>query len=146
MPPSFRLILPAIAALIVGVMIGLLIHFHPPRKPGNIPAPAPTPDQAVLEQRGVAFVEMLTAGKFPEATQWFDPTMAAGLSAPALGTEWHQLDIGGKYLGHDAPHLAQEAQYYSVYVPCRWEKNKVDIKVVFNAAGKVSGLWVAPYD
>ena len=142
---SLRFILPVAAALTLGIMIGILIHFHPPQIAGNTPAPGPTPDAEVLKQRGVAFMELLTAGKFPEATTWFDPTMSAVLSAPALGTEWHQLDIGGKYLGHDAPHIAQEGQYYSVYVPCRWEKNKVDIKVVFNAAGKVSGLWVVPY-
>jgi predicted Ser/Thr protein kinase len=110
------------------------------------PSPASTPDEGALQHRGVQFVELLIAGKFDDAIKWFDPTMSGAMNAQMLGMEWHQLDIGGKFLGHDSPHMDQEAQFQCVFVPCRWEHNKVDIKVVFNSAGKVSGLWVVQYD
>ena len=51
---------------------------------------------------------------------------------------------GGKYLGHDAPRQEAYGEFTLVYVPCRWERNRVDLKVVYNKAGKVSGLWIVP--
>lgn len=45
----------------------------------------------------------------------------------------------------DSPRRDRESGYTVVYVPCRWQRNRLDAKVVFGADGKISGLWmVAP--
>jgi len=51
---------------------------------------------------------------------------------------------GGKYQGHDTPRLEVIGAFTAVYVPCRWERNRVDLKVVYGKDGKVTGLWAVP--
>ena len=100
---------------------------------------------ALLPQRAVAFTDLLAKGDFAQARAEFDATMSAAMSEQALATVWAQLETGGgKYLGHDAPRQEAYGEFTLVYVPCRWERNRVDLKVVYNKAGKVSGLWIVP--
>jgi len=99
-----------------------------------------------LKKRGNAFVDLLAAGKFPEATAQFADVMRNAMPEAKLAGLWHQLETtGGKFLGADpADRVERNAEFFCVYIPCRWERNQLDLKVVFDLAGKVSGLWMVP--
>jgi predicted Ser/Thr protein kinase len=104
---------------------------------------APNNSAALLQQSAVAFTDLLAKGDFAKARAEFDATMTAAMSEQALATVWAQLAAGGgKYLGHDAPRQETFGEFIIVYVPCRWERTRLDLKVVYNKAGKVSGLWI----
>ncbi|MCE9613831.1 MAG: protein kinase [Lentisphaerae bacterium] len=101
---------------------------------------------APLQKRALALVAMLAGGKFAEARSEFDDAMRAAMPEAKLMEVWKQLaDAGGKFLGADsATRVEGVPDCICVYVPCRWERNRVDLKVVFNLAGQVSGLWITP--
>ncbi|XHR31300.1 MAG: protein kinase [Chthoniobacteraceae bacterium] len=108
----------------------------------NAVPPQPSPD---MKNRAVAFVDLLAKGDFAKARSEFDATMSGAMSEQMLGNVWAQLGSGGgKYLGHGAPRQETFQGYIITYVPCRWERMQVDLKIVYNRAGKVSGLWVVP--
>jgi hypothetical protein len=105
---------------------------------GMAEAAAPSGD---LKKRGTDFVDLLVAGKFADAEKQFAEVMRAAMPEASLAGTWRQLDAGGKFVGHDPARVQSEAGFACVYVPCHWERNQLDIKVVFDGAGKVSGLW-----
>ena len=100
----------------------------------------------VFKKRGIAFVDLLATGKFTDATAQFADVMRNAMPEAKLAGLWHQLETtGGKFLGADpAARIERKAEFFCVYVPCRWERNRLDIKVVFDLAGNVSGLWMVP--
>ena len=107
--------------------------------------PAASESLEELKERAVAFVDLLARGDFARAHSEFDATMSAAMSEQMLTTVWGQLESsGGKYQGHDAPRLEVFGKFTIVYVPCRWERARLDLKVVYDKAGKVTGLWVEP--
>jgi hypothetical protein len=115
----------------------------PPHGPSWGPgASAPSQD---MKNRAVAFVDLLAKGDFAKAHSEFDTAMNAAMSKQMLATVWTQLETsGGKYLGHDAPRQEAFEGFIIVYVPCRWERAQLDLKVVYDKAGKVTGLWGVP--
>ncbi len=75
----------------------------------------------------------------------FDETMAEALPAPKLKAAWDSiLRQVGKFEKIAATRAAQEAGYRVVYVTCDFADKPLDVKVVFNAEGWVSGLWFLP--
>ncbi len=99
------------------------------------PSPSPVPGSSAPSQdmktRAVAFVDLLAKGDFAKARAEFDTTMSGAMSEQMLGTVWAQLGSGGgKYLGHDAPREEAFQEFIIVYVPCRWERMQVDLKIV----------------
>ncbi len=109
------------------------------------PSPVPAAPSGDMKTRAVAFVDLLAKGDFAKARAEFDATMSSAMSEPMLGNVWAQLGAGGgKYLGHGSPRQEIFQEYIITYVPCRWERMQVDLKIVYNRAGKVSGLWVVP--
>lgn len=117
---------------------------------GLLLTPSQTSGQTGLPQAQLAhlasdFVRKLEEGKFEEATGMFDDQMKSALSTGYLKQIWQQLNQnGGKYNGQGAPAFEKKAAFDVVYIPCLWEKNPIDLKIVFNPAGKISGLWVWP--
>jgi hypothetical protein len=101
----------------------------------------------VFKKRGSEFVDLLSAGKFADASGQLAEVMRNAMAIPEakLAGIWHDLETAnGKYLGHDTPRIERQAEYFCALVPCRWEKAQFDLKVVFDLAGQVSGLWVLP--
>jgi len=97
-----------------------------------------------LQKRAKAFVDLLAKGQFAGATADFDDAMRTAMPEAKLAELWQQLNsAGGKFLGiGPVVRVEQVPEYFCVYVPCRWERNRVDLKIVFNSAGKLSGLWI----
>jgi hypothetical protein len=115
--------------------------------PATTRAAAASQPTAALQKRAAAFVDLLAKHEFAQAVREFDDTMRTALPAGKLAEVWGELEkAGGKFLGADPPARVEEiAQCMAVYVPCRWEHNRLDVKVVFDQGGKINGLWtVAP--
>lgn len=113
--------------------------------PSPSPVSSPSMPSQDMKNEAVAFVDLLAKGDFAKAHSEFDATMSAAMSEQMLATVWGQLESsGGKYQGHDAPRLEVFRGFTIVYVPSRWERARLDLKVVYDKAGKVTGLWVVP--
>lgn len=95
-------------------------------------------------EKGAAFVTLLAEGKFDEAATWFDPTMAAGLPASKLREAWGSLAAHGAYQRQGGTRTATEQGYDVAYVTCIFAQGAVEVKIVLNREGKVSGLWFMP--
>ncbi|MFC1558204.1 DUF3887 domain-containing protein [candidate division KSB1 bacterium] len=98
-----------------------------------------------LEELAKEFVELLVAEDFNEAAKMFDDKMREALPVEKLQKTWEGLI---SQMGSFQKELSAEAEEVKgnklVVVKCQFEKSAIDIRVVFNKAKKVSGLWFAP--
>ena len=91
-------------------------------------------------------VDSMAKGDFASATKHFDAACKAALPAEGLGPVWSQFTAqAGAFKSRTGSREAQEAGYQMVYVTCRFEKTTMDIKVVFDKDGKVTGLGFVPH-
>lgn len=91
------------------------------------------------------FVKLLINEEYEKAVQSFDDTMKDALPADKLASVWQNLITQvGPYKKQLGVRQTKEQGYDIVYVTCEFEKNNADIKVVFNNAKEISGLWVVP--
>ena len=112
----------------------------------NAEAQAPAITDEEFKKHAYDFVALLAAGKFDEASAQFAEAVRPSATGPFLSVSWKQIAaVCGKFLGADpAARVEKSDPYTSVFVPCRWEQKNLDIKVVFDAGGHVSGMWVMP--
>ena len=106
------------------------------------PEPTPSADQAAL---ATEFVDLLVRGDYSKATQAMDATMRAQLGGDKLAEVWKQI-LGqvGAFKSQSGTRAERSGQYDVVYVTCEFEQATLDVKVVFDSARRVSGLWFAP--
>jgi dienelactone hydrolase len=91
-------------------------------------------------------VDSMAKGDFASATKHFDAACKAALPAEGLGPVWSQFTAqAGAFKSRTGSREAQEAGYQMVYVTCQFEKTTMDIKVVFDKDGKVTGLGFVPH-
>lgn len=91
------------------------------------------------------FVELLTKGDFSDATEDFDGTMKRVLPPRKLQAIWTSLVTQvGSFEKQIGIRTGKYGQYDIVFVTCRFERAYIDVKVVFNSEGKISGLSFAP--
>lgn len=107
------------------------------------PQPAGSPEDLVpLAQ---AFVDQLVQGDFAAAESRFDDTMKTALPEAKLKDTWGQLiaQVGAfqKQLG---TRTVEQQGYHIVFVTCQFEQAAIDVRVVFNSQGQISGLFFAP--
>lgn len=101
---------------------------------------APTP-----VERGEAFLRLLEKGSFDEAVKGFDATMAAALPKESLQTTWTGLmGQAGKLKTIDERRTKVDQGMTIVDLICTFEKAPLVCRVVYNAEGKVAGLWFKP--
>lgn len=106
------------------------------------PQPVPPADLAALATQ---FVDRLVREEFGQATEAMDATMKAQLGGDKLAEAWRQI-LGqvGAFKRQAGTHTEKSGAYDVVYVTCEFEQAVLDVKVVFDAAQRVSGLWFAP--
>jgi dienelactone hydrolase len=98
-----------------------------------------------IETAAQTLVEQLAAGKFTEATARFDAQMRESLPPEKLTAVWQGLEAkAGKYRGVKTTTTQLKGAFRVVVLGCTFEKMPLDTKVVFDAAGKISGLYFAP--
>jgi predicted nuclease with TOPRIM domain len=108
--------------------------------------PAEEPDQAAdvqsLKEKAEQLIKLMSEAKFEEATALFDDNMKQSMPAAKLEEVWAQLETaGGQFSGLGESRVENIQGLETVFVPANWEKNKLDFKVVFDAQGRVAGLW-----
>lgn len=98
-----------------------------------------------LEAQARQFIEQLHAGQYDRAVQSFDATMTAVMPARKLQDAWQSLSSkSGAFKEIVGVMTAKQGKFDVAVVTCRFEKHQLDVKVVYDSAGKVAGLWFAP--
>ena len=98
-----------------------------------------------LEGLAKEFVELLAAEDFIEAAKRFDDKMKVALPVEKLQKTWDGLiSQTGSFQKQLSVRVEEVKGNKYAVVTCRFEKSTIDIRVVFNMAKKVSGLWFAP--
>ena len=110
-------------------------------EPRPLPA-APTAPAASSSDRSLAFLQLLIARRFDEATTWFDEGMRAKVSTKHLRTSWDGLVTKhGPFADVTETHVTQDGALSVVELGVRFERATVRVKVVFDAEDRVAGLW-----
>jgi len=91
------------------------------------------------------FVALLAKGDFATAAASFDATMKQAMPPDKLGEAWGQLTAKlGAFQRQTGVRTATEQGYDVAYVTCAFASANADVKVVFDGAGQISGLWLLP--
>jgi len=95
------------------------------------------------------FVTALHAGNFTTAVEQFDATMAAALPVEKLAQTWQALEAQAGSFQRQLDSRTEEATengqaYQAIIITCEFERAKIDVKTVYDAEGKISGLWFLP--
>lgn len=98
-----------------------------------------------LNALGTQFVELLAEEAFADAAGRYDMTMRQALPESKLRQSWEALQRqAGPFKKRLYTRTLKLGGYDVVLVTCQFEQSKVDIKVVLNARGEVSGLFFLP--
>jgi hypothetical protein len=108
------------------------------------PAATMTADER-MEATARAVLSNITAGKYIDAAKDFDTTMMTNLGPTKLGEFAKQLNAQvGAFKSVGTARLTTEEGYRVVVLPATYERANIDVRVVFNADGKVAGLFFRP--
>lgn len=98
-----------------------------------------------LTPLATGFVESLVKEDFANAVKNFDSTMKGVMSEAKLQEVWKELLAqSGSFKKQTGVRQTQEQGFNIVFVTCEFEKSTINIKVVFNNANEISGLWFVP--
>jgi dienelactone hydrolase len=104
---------------------------------------APPGASRVPDAEGI--VDAIVAGKFTAVMSRFDATMKASITEEALRNGWAStLAQVGAFVRRGTAREEPNAQYRAVLIPCEFERGKLDLTVVFDAAGAIAGLSMRP--
>ena len=94
---------------------------------------------------GKEFVELMRQGDFESAVKGFDATMTRVMPAEKLEGAWKStVGSAGPFREQVAARMEKSGQFQIAVVTCRFEKGLLDVKVVFDAEKRITGLWFAP--
>jgi uncharacterized protein len=133
--------------VMIGLIIGLLPLWACTKEAVSTTTTAmnTTTASKSLEEKARAWVGLLVAQKFEEAVQSFDPTMTTLMPAASLQTTWNTLLTQvGDFKEIKNTRTAQQSGYDIVFVTCNFQNAAIDVKVVYDAGGKIAGLFFAP--
>ncbi len=102
-------------------------------------------DRAATEGLANDFVDLLAKDDFAAAAKNFDAVMKMVSGPKKLQKAWKSLIArAGPFRQRLRSRLEKSGTFDVVFVTCRFAKANLDVKVVFNPAGKISGLWFVP--
>ena len=103
------------------------------------------PKAGDLTTQAKGFVELFAKEDYSNAVKSFDNTMKGVMTQDKLKEAWQGLLVqAGSFKRQVGVRQTKEQGFDVVYVTCEFEKAKLDIKVVFNSAKEISGLWFVP--
>ncbi|MCK4250018.1 DUF3887 domain-containing protein [candidate division WOR-3 bacterium] len=103
------------------------------------------PKAGDLTAQAKGFVELFAKEDYSNAVKSFDNTMKGIMTQEKLKEAWQGLLVqAGSFKKQIGVRQTKEQGHDVVYVTCEFEKAKLDIKVVFNSAKEISGLWFVP--
>lgn len=112
--------------------------------PFAAPAAAAQPGEE-LEQKALAFIDNLVQGEFAAATENFDQAMLQALPAERLQSIWEGLvSQFGAYQSTGEIDIQPVNEYTAVIVETHFERGVINLRVVFNSAGQITGFFYVP--
>lgn len=113
------------------------------------PPPATTQSTSASAEKLVpaaqAFVEQMAKGDFAAATSSFDSAMKSAAPEATLKGIWGQLIAKmGAYQKQVGSHTGEVQGYQVVFITTQFEQGTIDIRVVFDKQGKISGMQFVP--
>ena len=107
--------------------------------------PKDAPAAGDLTASAQDLVSLLANEDFATATNDFDSTMEAALPPQKLGQAWQSLIAqAGSFRQQVSTRTEKIASYDVVFVTCEFERATMDIKVAFDSARQITGLWFVP--
>src|SRR2546427_626205 len=108
-------------------------------------AAEPPAEDKLKEQKALAkeLVDALAKEDFAAARKDFDDVMKKSLSADKLEANWQQVIKGvGPFKKLTGYRTETAGKLDIVYAICRFEKEELEVKVVFNGDKQVTGLFI----
>lgn len=103
------------------------------------------PQQPNLEADAKALLAEMTTKQFEKAAARFDETMARVLPAPKLEESWNSLIAqAGPYQEFVGSRLTEQSGFRIVILTLRFERAMIEMRVAFDANGRIAGLNSAP--
>lgn len=88
----------------------------------------------------------LAARNFANATKGFDPVMLSALPPSKLEMVWESLILQNGQFRNLLPDRKEEiGTYTAFFIPARFERATVDLKIVINPAAKIGGFFIVPH-
>jgi dienelactone hydrolase len=101
--------------------------------------------QDELVDKGRKFLELVTRAEFAAAVEDFDATMQEKMPAGQLEKVWGTVTRqAGGFQELTGTRQESAGGFTSVFLTCRFEKTMLDVRVVFDAKGRITGLWFVP--
>ena len=98
-----------------------------------------------LKEIAQNFVELLLKADFTSATNMFDDQMKIALNEAKLQETWiNAIAEAGVLLQINPTHTTEMEGYKVIIIRCDFQRAIVDVQVVFNEQGQISGLNFIP--
>lgn len=106
----------------------------------------PSPQATLNEEKSVRkakeFVLLMVEGDYSKAYERFAPIMKGAMSEEKLKTTWGKLiDKVGSFKKIEKSRVEEKGKFKSVIFTTQFEITSIEIKVVLDSEGRVSGLW-----
>jgi len=102
-------------------------------------------DQDQLTTRAFAVLDAFVAGNYDAVFETFDTTMKQSLPQPKLQEIWEQVTAQvGPYKANTGARSEEANGYQAIVIQAQFEKAPLDVRVVFDKAGLVAGLFFQP--
>ncbi|MCR4410421.1 MAG: alpha/beta fold hydrolase [Candidatus Saccharicenans sp.] len=104
------------------------------------------PDLSKLETRAWTLVENLRQGNYETAGEHFDQTMKTQATPATLKMIWERLQAQlGALKEIKGSRFESQGPYDFVYLACFFEKQALDLRVVFNKQAEIAGFSFVPH-
>ncbi len=111
------------------------------QKPPAVPEESTPISQENIDNANL-FVDLLEGRDFEAAVELFDDEMLKVMPADKLETTWDDLNKqAGAFKEKLEVKTELQSEYEIAHVVSQFEKSKLNIKVIFNSEGEISGLW-----
>jgi dienelactone hydrolase len=91
------------------------------------------------------FVAQMLQGNYEMTVRQFDNQMKTAIPLPELKKSWQRLTIlAGDLIQYVVLQTAELEGHHIVSVRCQFERASIDVQVVFNSKGRISGLSIIP--
>ena len=129
--------------IVVAVLVAAC-QSAPPAAPVAV-APVVSATDQRYEASARALLTNLTADRYDDAVKDFDATMLAQLGPVKLREVAGQLKVQlGAFKSVGTADFSNEQGYRVVTLPALYENARVNVRVVFDATGKIAGLFFRP--
>ena len=127
----------AVWSIVAGVMLVVCAVAAPQAQ-----LPTPPPSRITLAE---AAVDAMVAREFARVSAQFDTAMKKAMPDDSLQKGWDgaMLQIGG-FVRRNPAREQHKSGYAAVIIPCDFQRGKMEVTIVFDAAGQIAGMQMRP--